>query len=196
MLPGRAPRFAAPASPSLWCSAAVCRFRLVLVVILGLAAPGAADESDSNISGATLVLQDMTYVVSDGGRNELVVEATSAEVKPSEDLAQLHEVRARMGSKAPDGVPGGGMEMLCDRGSFDLETRDFVATGNVRGVTSDGRRFKTEKLRYRARDGLVWSESAVVLRDGGALLEGTGFEYRVRQDRFKMRNARILQEGS
>jgi LPS export ABC transporter protein LptC len=138
----------------------------------------------------------MTYVVSDGSRNEIVVEAATAEVKPAEDEAQLHEVRARMGSKAPQGVPGGGMEMRCDRGIFDLETRDFVATGNVRGVTSDGRRFRTERLRYRARDGLVWSESAVVLRDSGAVLEGTGFEYRVRQDRFKLRDARIRQEGS
>ena len=71
-----------------------------------------------------------------------------------------------------------------------------MATGNVRGVTADGRRFKTDTLHYRASDGLVWSDSAVVLRDRGALLDGTGFEYHVRQDRFQLRNARIRQEGS
>ena len=166
---------------------------LALALVLPVAGP--AQDDAANIEGATLVLRDMMYVVSDGSRNELLVEAATALVWPAKDEARLQQVHARMGSKAPGGVPGGGLEKRCERGTFDLQTRDFVATGNVRGVTADGRRFKTDKLRYRAADGLVWSDSAVVLRDRGALIEGTGFEYLVREDRFKLRDARIRQEG-
>ncbi len=167
--------------------------QLAIAFALCVALAAAASAEDDT---ETLVLQGMTYVVSNGSRNELVVEAATAVVKPAEDEARLQEVHARMGSKAPGGVLGGGMEMRCDQGTFDLKTRDFVATGNVRGVTADGRRFKTDELHYRASDGVVWSDSAVVLRDRGALLEGTGFVYRVRQDRFELRDARIRQEGS
>ena len=161
---------------------------------------GSAQEPEvpaaANIEGGTLVLQGMTYVVSAGNRNEMVVAAQEAIVVPDDDEAHLDDVHARMGSRAPGGVPGGGMEMRCDTGVFNLQTRDFVATGNVRGLTSDGRRFRTQRLHYRASDGFVWSDEAVILRDKGALLEGTGFEYHIREDRFRLRKARIREEGS
>ena len=161
---------------------------------------GVAEESPApaaaNIEGSTLVLEGMTYVVSDGTKNEMVVAAETARVVPDRDEAHLDDVHARLGSRAPGGVPGGGMEMRCDGGVFHLGTRDFVATGNVRGLTSDGRRFRTEVLHYRASDGFVWSDEAVILRDKGALLEGTGFEYYVREDRFRLRKARIREEAS
>ena len=138
----------------------------------------------------------MTYSVSEGEQNELVVAAAQAKLRPEQDEAHLEDVHVRMGSKAPGGTPGGGLEMRCDEGVFDLETRDFIATGNVRGVTADGRRFRTGQLRYRASDGLVRSDRPVLLRENDTVLEGTGFEYYVRADRFRLRNARIRQGGA
>ena len=158
-------------------------------------APDAAPAAP-NLPAPALVLDGMTYTVSDGQRNELVVDATRARLRPDEDRAFLEEVHVRMGSKAPGGIPGGGLEMRCASGVFDLATRDFVATGNVRGVTADGRRFRTERLRYRASDGLVRSDRPVVLHEQGTVLEGSGFEYYVRADRFHLRDARIRQGGS
>ncbi len=157
--------------------------------------PVPADAS-ANIEGASLVLEGMTYTVSEGEMNELVVDAQKATLRPELDEAFLEGVHVRMGSRAPGGIPGGGLEMRCREGVFDLETRDFVATGDVRGVTADGRRFRTEKLRYRASDGLVRSDQPVVLREKDTVLEGTGFEYYVRADRFRLRDARIRQGGS
>lgn len=166
----------------------------VLGLLLTVGLPVAAQD-EANIEAVELVLHGMTYVVSEGSANELVVEAEVAVVHPGTDTADLETVHALMGSKAPQGVPGGGLEMRCERGAFDLASRDFVATGNVRGVTADGRRFKTDKLHFDAARSRVFTDSYVVIRDRGGVFEGTGFEYFVREDRFRLQGARVRQEG-
>lgn len=148
-----------------------------------------------DLAPAELSVVGMTYVASEGARNEVVVEAGRARIGPGERIAHLDDVHARVGTFAAPGSPEGGLELRCDKGSFDLEGGDLTAEGNVRGRTADGRRFETEHLVYRRETGRVTTETPVVIRDGFGTLRGAGFEYWVRENRFRLLGgASVVQE--
>jgi LPS export ABC transporter protein LptC len=160
---------------------------LACALLLLAAAPAGSAPEAPETPPQPLVLHGITYVASDEERNELVLEAAIAHVHLDAQRIDLEGVHVKMGSKAPGGVKGGGVDVECDRGTFDLETRDFDAAGNVRGVTADGRRFRTEALHYRADRQLVTTNSRVVIRDDAGTYQGGGFDYWVREDRFRLR---------
>jgi LPS export ABC transporter protein LptC len=165
-------------------------FALLCGAVLSSAAHAAGDPVPADLS-----VVGMTYVASEGARNEVVVEAEKAGIGSGEHVAQLEGVHARVGSFAAPGAPDGGLELRCERGSFDLESGDLTAEGKVRGTTADGRRFETERLIYRRATGRVTTESPVVIRDGFGTLRGAGFEYWVRENRFRLiGGASVVQE--
>jgi len=134
----------------------------------------------------------MTYVASAGTRNELVLDAEQAHVRPAAHVAILEHVRARMTS--PDGR--GGLELRCNRGTFALASGDFVASGDVHGTTADGRRFRTEWLRYENTAGIVSTDRPVQIEDETGTYKGGGFVYYVRENRFRMvGGAELVQES-
>jgi LPS export ABC transporter protein LptC len=136
-------------------------------------------------------LQGMTYVSSKGEVNEVVLDAERARIHPERDVAHLEEVRANLSSA--DG--GGALSLICDRGTFEMATGDFLAEGNVRGTTGDGRRFFTDRLRYSHEDALVTSNRPVVIREETGTYRGNGFRYHVRENRFLlMGGATVVQE--
>jgi LPS export ABC transporter protein LptC len=170
-----------------------CRAALV-ALLCGAALAGAAYAA-GDLVPAELSVEGMTYVASDGGRNEVIVEAEKAGILRGEQVARLEGVHARVGSFAAPGSPDGGLELRCERGSFDLEAGDLTAEGTVRGTTADGRRFETERLIYRRATGRVTTEAPVVIRDGFGTLRGAGFEYWVRENRFRLvGGASVVQE--
>ncbi len=164
--------------------------------LLLIAAGAGRAEPDPPEAALPLVLKGMTYVSSEEDQNELVLEAKTARIHLDEQRVDLEGVHVRMGSKAPGGQRGGGVDVECERGSFDLETQDFDAEGDVRGVTADGRRFRTDKLRYRADRSLVTTDSRVVIRDAAGTYQGGGFDYWVREDRFRLRGGASVVQGS
>jgi LPS export ABC transporter protein LptC len=132
----------------------------------------------------------MSYVLSRGDTVELVIEARRAAVSPSDGRVELAGVRARVGA-SPE---AGGLELVCDRGTLDLEAREFVARGRVDARMPDGRTLRTERLRYRHARGLVSSDAPVALRDEVGTYQGGGFEYWVRENRIRLTGgARIEQ---
>jgi LPS export ABC transporter protein LptC len=176
------------------------RLPLVLGILwLALVGPSAAVADDESKTPVNLILSGMTYVASEGATNELVLDADRARLPSPGDQAHLEGVRARFGSKAPGGAStdaSGGLDLVCDVGVFDLESRDFIAEGNVRGTTADGRRFRTDGLRYNHEEGRVSTERPVVIRDEAGTYRGGGFDYYVREDRFRLRGgARVEQAG-
>lgn len=166
-------------------------FSLIALTVLLAGAPVAAQDPPGLLP-SELVLTGMTWLSSENGVNELVVSAARAQMQSGTELARLSGVHARMGSLA-GGVAEGGMSLRCAAGRFDLQSRDFEASGAVRGATADGRRFRTERLSYRAAEGRAFGEGRVALRDSTGAYEGDGFEFWVRENRFVLRNARVRQ---
>lgn len=168
---------------------------LALALALGAAlAHAAAAQGDGEASGdgagddadrITLHLAGMTYVASAGTANEMVIEADRATILPDAEIAKLRDMRARI---TPDAASGrsGGLDMTCEHGTFELASGDFVAEGDVRGVTGDGRRFRTRRLRYHHDQGLVVADVPVQIRDAAGTYRGGGFQYWVRENRFRL----------
>jgi hypothetical protein len=136
----------------------------------------------------------MSYVLSRGEVVELRVEAHRAEVSPRERRIDLQGVRARVAS-APGAPPQAAeLELVCEHGALDLAAQEFTASGRVAGRTGAGRTLRTERLRYRHDRGLISGDAPVVLSDESGDYRGGGFQYWIREDRFRLtRGARIVQ---
>jgi hypothetical protein len=136
----------------------------------------------------------MSYVLSRGDAIDLVVQARRAEISPTSGRVELAGVRARIAGPHADRREAGRLELVCDRGELDLETREFLASGHVAGRMQDGRTLATERLRYVHALGVVSSDAPVVLSDEAGEYRGGGFQYWVRDDRFRLTGgARIVQ---
>jgi hypothetical protein len=149
-----------------------------LVLPLCLAQPSGGAEGPGPLD-ADLTVEGMTFVASAGSQNDAIVEAG----------------RASVGKAAGATKTLGGLELHCDRGSFDLDSGDLTAAGNVRGVTADGRHFETQHVVYRRKDGRVSTESPVVIRDSFGTIRGAGFEYWVRENRFRLIGGASVEQG-
>jgi hypothetical protein len=159
---------------------------LLGLALLAPAAPAMAQEGGAPGERITLQLGGMTYVASAGTANEMVIEAEHATVHPDAETAELRAMRAVLAPADPGAGRSGGLDMTCDRGTFQLATGDFVAEGDVRGVTGDGRRFRTTRLRYHHEEGLVVADVPVEIRDAAGRYRGGGFRYWVRENRFRL----------
>ncbi len=156
----------------------------VLLAALGLvlsSSGGAAAEKER-----ALDLGGMTYESSHGPINEVVLDADEARIEPDADVAHLRTVHAVLAAAVAGAQGRGGLDMTCEKGTVDLETGDFIAEGDVRGTTGDGRRFRTERLRYDHDKALVTTEAPVSIRDQAGTYAGGGFRYWVRENRFQL----------
>jgi LPS export ABC transporter protein LptC len=156
--------------------------------------PAAAEAADA--LEADLSVEGMTFVSSAGSQNDAIVEAGRASLGRADRVAHLSAVHARVG-KAAGATRGtlGGLELHCDRGSFDLDSGDLSAEGNVRGVTEDGRHFETQHVVYTRATGRVSSRAPVVIRDAFGTIRGAGFEYWVRENRFRLIGGASVEQG-
>jgi opacity protein-like surface antigen len=173
---------------------------LLIAVALALpfgSAALAADAEGPELPEADLRVEGMVFVSSDGAQNDAIVEAGSASMGREDRVAQLAVVHARVGKAAGATTETslGGLELHCDRGSFDLGSGDLSAEGNVRGVTADGRRFETEHVVYRRETGRVSTRSPVVIKDAFGTIRGAGFEYWVRENRFRLIGGASVEQG-
>jgi LPS export ABC transporter protein LptC len=165
-----------------------------LVLPLCLAQPAASAEGPGPLD-ADLTVEGMTFVASAGSQNDAVVEAGRASLGRADRVVHLAAVHARVGKAAGATATAGGLELHCDRGTFELDTGDLSAEGNVRGVTADGRRFETQHVVYRREDGRVSTESPVLIRDAFGTIRGAGFEYWVRENRFRLIGGASVEQG-
>jgi LPS export ABC transporter protein LptC len=165
------------------------------IVLSGAAFPSAAEAPDP--AEQSLEIEGMTFVASAGPENDAIVEAERASFGRIERVAHLRTVHARVGKAAGAATSSaGGLELECERGRFDLASGDLTAEGNVRGVTEDGRRFETQQLVYRRSTGRVSTRSPVVIRDGFGTARGAGFEYWIRENRFRLIGGASVEQGS
>ena len=148
----------------------------MLLCLAGLPAASAA------APGTAIELTGMTYVGSRSGEVEVVLAADRADYRSGGDRVLLEDVHLRVAER--EGMVG--FELRSERGVLDLSAGDFEATGAVWGRTADGRELRTERLDYRHAAGLVRTEAPVEIRDSIGLYRGAGFEYHVREARFRI----------
>jgi len=127
-------------------------------------------------------LRTLTFVASRGGERDLVLHAERARYFPDTNVTYLERVHSMVDPR--EGQPG--IEIECDRGELFLATNDFVATGNVRGRTADGRKFTTTWLRYDQKTDVAFTDAPVVIEEAGGTYTGGGFRYHVREQRFRL----------
>ena len=154
------------------------------LLVLALGAPSRAASDVLHLAG-------MTFVGSRGSANALVLEAEHARLRTEDRVAFLERVKVQ----AAETDVAGSFRMTCDEAELDLETSSFLAKGNVRGLTGDGRQFQTTWARFDQEQSVVWSDAPVTIRDGEAHFEGGGFRYHLRERRMVLSGgARLVQD--
>jgi LPS export ABC transporter protein LptC len=183
----------------MFCKGECCRGRtlalrasagLALVAVLGLigtASAGSDEGADSPVEvfsnlEAELRVTGMTYVASREDVSEFVLRARRAFFIPETNIAKLEHVRVA----ATDEEDRSSFEVSCGRGELDVETNDFLAEGNVRGTTGDGRRYTASWVRYDHEQGLLYTDAPVTMEDDTGAFRGDGFRYHVKQRRFRL----------
>jgi len=163
---------------------------LVLVAVLGpLAAGGARGDGAagspvdvfSNLE-AELRVTGMTFVASRGDASEFVLRARRAYFMPDTNVAKLENVRVT-GSDEKD---RNRFEVSCLRGELDVETNNFLAEGDVRGTTGDGRRYTASWVRYDHEKGLLYTDAPVTMEDETGAFRGDGFRYDLKKRSFRL----------
>ena len=155
---------------------------LAAALAAGWALPALGEEPD--VFGVTL--RGITYSAARSGSSELVLHADQAELLPGRGEVALRGVRVQLGRVVAVGEALAGLELSCAEGTLSLDTRGFVASGEVHGRTPDGREFQTERVAYDPERGRVWSDAPVLVREPAGTLLAQGFEYRVREGSFRM----------
>jgi LPS export ABC transporter protein LptC len=154
-------------------------FALALAVAVGgilVAGFSRAGEAPS------LRVSGMTFVGSRGDQSELVVRADTALFHPDSGLADLEVVRAQVS----DAEKGESFRMECDRAKLDIETNDFTATGNVKGLTGDGQYYSTPWVRYEHESSILRTDAPVTVVESGNTFRGDGFRYHIEERRFEL----------
>jgi LPS export ABC transporter protein LptC len=160
----------------LWGGLGGCaRAALLVATLLWSSGPIRAEDPPLKISG-------MTMVSTRGDVTELLVEADEALVEEDSELAHLKGVHARLAGA--DGSTS--LELTCDTGDLDLVSSDFLASGDVRGLLGDGRRFTGPWLRYDHAKGLAYTDAPVKITEANSTLTGGGFRYHVREGRLRL----------
>lgn len=154
--------------------------RLAWLAVAGLL--GAWGPASASTDSPVLRVDGMTFVGSRGSLNELVLRASHAVFLPERNLAELEDVRATVDHEDE----GQSFVMTCERGELNVETNDFEARGNVRGVTGDGQRYAAPWVRYEHDSGLLYTDAPVTMVDDTGTFRGDGFRYFVREGRFKL----------
>jgi hypothetical protein len=170
----------------------IAHFCLASVTCLAALALPAVAETQPAVG---LTLDGMSYVLSRGSEVDLVIDAKRARVSLQAGRIALAGVRARVGPRVGAPQSAGAFEFACDRGELDLATREFVASGHIGGRLQDGRTLRADRLRYRHELGVVSSDAPVSLEDEAGDYRGGGFQYWVREDRFRLTGGARIRQG-
>ncbi len=146
---------------------------------------GLAHADASELSG-----EGMTFVGSSSSDRKVELRSRHAIFHPAEGVAELTDVDAEV-----SGLDGGiSFTMKCDEAELDVESNDFLARGNVRGVTGSGQRYHTPWVQYSHEEGVLTTDAPVVMEDDSGSFRGDGFRYHIREKRFLLLgNVRVEQ---
>jgi len=161
---------------------AACRY--VLLALICTAGFAHADEVSETAAvfrslDSELRVTGMTFVGSRGETSEFVLRAERAVFFPETNIAELEDVEV----VSEDGRE---FEVRCDRGELDVETGNFLAEGNVRGKAGAGQFYRAPWVRYEHEQSLLYTDAPVTMHDDTGRFHGDGFQYFVKQGRFRL----------
>jgi LPS export ABC transporter protein LptC len=134
--------------------------------------------------------EGMTFVGSNGSERTVELRSRYATFLPAEGIAHLTDVEAEV-SVLDEGIS---FTMHCEEADLDVESNDFVARGNVRGVTGGGQRYYAPWVQYSHEEGVLSTEAPVTMEDDSGNFSGDGFRYHLREKRFRLLgNVRVEQ---
>jgi LPS export ABC transporter protein LptC len=166
-----------------------CSFaRALAVAVGGILVAGLSSAGES----AGLRVSGMTFIGSRGDQSELVVRADTAFFHPDSDMADLEVVRAQVS----DAKKGESFQMQCDRAELDIETNDFTATGNVKGLTGDGQHYSAPWVRYEHASSMLQTDAPVTVLDSGSTFRGDGFRYHIEERRFELLGNVVMEQAN
>jgi LPS export ABC transporter protein LptC len=148
---------------------------LAWLLVLGVSPAASGDDP-------VLYVEGMTFVSSQGEVTEVVLRAKRARLDTETDIAYLSTVHVTVS----ESVERQGFDMTCDRGELNLKTNDFLAEGNVIGHTQAGRDLSAPWARYDHEQGLLFTDSPVLITESTGTYRGGGFRYYVREQRFRL----------
>ena len=138
-----------------------------------------------------LEVEAMTFVASRASSNEIVLHAVRARFDTQNERVYLDDVQARVEPSSHSGY----FEIRCDEGELDLESNDIEARGDVRGQTDGGRKFSADWVKYDHEAGLLFTSAPVLISEDAITYRGGGFQYYVRERRFRLLGgASVVQE--
>jgi LPS export ABC transporter protein LptC len=154
----------------------------VLALLLAMGPPHA---EATELSG-----EGMTFVGSSGSERTVEVRARQAVFVRARGIAELTDVDAEV-SVLDEGIS---FTMQCDEAELDVETNDFLARGNVHGVTGGGHRYHAPWVKYLHEEGVLTTDAPVVMEDSSGSFRGDGFRYHIHEKRFRLLgNVRVEQ---
>jgi hypothetical protein len=141
--------------------------------------------------GPELDVDGLTFLASRGESNELVLNAQHARFDTRAERIYLDQVHAVV----EPGRVAGHFEIRCEEGELDLASNDFEARGNVRGHTDGSREFEAPWVKYDHKAGLLFTNAPVLILEDAIQYRGGGFQYFVRERRFRLLGgASVVQE--
>jgi lipopolysaccharide export system protein LptC len=124
----------------------------------------AADTADQ-------VLYGMEHYITDEGVRRSKVEADTAYIYEATHMVEMRVVKVTF----YDPVGGVTSVITGDSGTYMMRDGSMNARGNVLAVTPDGRRLRSQELKYDSRSQQISSDQPFVYDRGDQHLEGNGF---------------------
>lgn len=147
-------------------------------IILAIAGAGCRKTTQPPVTGeaaladsADQVLFDVRYMLTQSGIKRGQLFADTMYVFGDQSRFLLRRVRANFSTET--GAPNG--TLRGDRGTYDLRTQVLEGYGNVVVTTTDGRRLRSNHLRYAQAQNRISSDSAYTLVRGTDTQTGIGF---------------------
>lgn len=162
-------------------------------LLIATPAARAADEEEAPAQGLAgdLHVQGMTFVGSRGEVSEFVLRAREALIHPDTNVAELEDVEVHGTENGAEGA----FEVTCRRGEIDIDTKDFLAEGDVHGTAGNGRSYSAPWVRYDHAKELLYTDAPATMQDSTGLFSGDGFRYHLKDGRFRLTgNVKVVQQ--
>jgi LPS export ABC transporter protein LptC len=161
-------------------------------LLLAAMLPGLPSGGAGATESPALRVTGMTFVGSRGSLRELVLRARNATFRPELGIAELEDVSAEVS----EGEGGRSFSMTCRRAELNVETNDFLAEGDVKGATGDGRTYSAPWVRYAHDEAVLFTDAPVRMVDDTGVFRGDGFRYHVKEKRFQLLGNVRVEQGS
>ncbi len=145
-------------------------------LMLGMGVPAGAEGPPE------LQVVGMTLVAHRESGSSLSLRARVGRFRPESELAELEDVVAVV-TYADERKS---LEMTCDRAELDVSNNNFLAEGNVHGVTGDGQRYSAPWVKYEHDKGVLFSDASVVMVDETGTFRGDGFRFHLEEGLFRL----------